>query len=65
MKDLKTLTDRELADYMAGFKPGVAEHILCMEEFKRRGGESTARRSWIAIWISLAALVIAALSYLK
>jgi hypothetical protein len=45
-------------------KPTTAEWKLCEQEFIRRQGMPTARRSWIAIWISVAALALSALSAL-
>lgn len=64
MKGFKHMSDRELADYMAGYKESTPEWIMCQQEFKRREGMPAARRAWIAIWISIAALALSAMSAL-
>jgi hypothetical protein len=64
MKALRSIPDRELAEFQASYKPTTAEWKLCEQEFIRRQGMPAARRSWIAIWISIAALALSALSAL-
>ena len=64
MKDLRAMSERELADYQSDYKTSTAQWKLCEEEFERRRGMPAARRSWIAIWISLGALALAALNSL-
>ena len=58
---LKDSTDRELADYMAGFHSGSREWIMCQEELARRQGAPTARRAWLAIGIALALILLVVL----
>jgi hypothetical protein len=58
VKDFKAMSERELADYQSGYKSTAPEWKLCEEEFERRRGMPAARRSLIAIWISVAALLV-------
>ena len=62
MKDLRSLTDRELADLQSDYKTTTAEWKLCEQEFIRRQGMQAARRSRIAIWISVGALAMSGLA---
>lgn len=62
--DVKKMTDIELADFEAGHRSGTRNHILSREEWARRQGMPAGRRAWIAIWISVSAMVLAALSAL-
>ncbi len=62
--DYRGMSDIELAKHMSGYREGTKEHILCQQEFARRQGSSSARRSRIAIWISVGAFLLAALSAL-
>ena len=64
MRDLRKLSQRELADCQAGYKSTTPQWKLCEQEFIRRQGMPAARRSWIAIWISLGALGLSALATL-
>jgi len=64
VKDIRPLSDRELAEVQAGYKQTTAEWKLCEQEFIRRQGMPIARRAWIAIWISVAALALSAMSAL-
>jgi hypothetical protein len=57
-KALRGATDKELADFMAGFHSGSSEWILCQQEIARRQRAPTVDRVWIAIGILLAALVL-------
>ena len=62
---LRMLTDVALASHTAEYKESTREHILARNEFARRQGSGSARRSWIAIGISLVSICIAALAYYK
>ena len=62
MKDVKPLTDQELADLQSDYKPIAAEWRICEEEFQRRRGMPAARRARIAIGISIVALALSAFS---
>ena len=57
---LRAATDKELADYMAGFHSGSKEWVMCQQELARRQGAPAAlgRRAGIAIGIFLAALLL-------
>lgn len=57
---LRAATDKELADFMAGFHSGSMEWVLCQQELARRqGGSATIeRRTWIAIGILIAVLLV-------
>jgi len=62
MKNVKLLTDRELADLQSDYKPTTAEWRICEEEFQRRRDRPAARRAWTAIGISIVALALSAFS---
>ena len=64
MRDVKAMSERDLAEYQSGYKTSTAEWKVCEEEFERRRGMPATRRSWIAIWISVAALALTALNSL-
>jgi len=59
MADLKSKSDGELAEWIAGWKPGTKDHILGMAELDRRKNRGNTIRGWIAIAISLLALIVA------
>jgi hypothetical protein len=58
MADLKEMSDGQLAEWIAGWKPGTKDHILGMAELDRRKNRGNTIRGWIAIGISLLALVV-------
>jgi hypothetical protein len=58
LQALRNATDKELADYMAGFHSGSSEWVLCRQELARRQGAPSARRAWIAAGIFFAALLL-------
>lgn len=58
MTDLRTKSDHELAEWIAGWKPGTKDHILGMAELDRRKNMGNTIRGWIAIAISLLALLL-------
>ena len=60
-KALQKLSNEDLAQRMAGFKPTTQDYILCQQEFIRRQNAPTALRAWVAIGISVAALVVSIL----
>ena len=63
MRDVKAMSERDLAEYQSGYKTSSAEWKVCEEEFERKARHAgDARRSWIAIWISVAALALTALN---
>ena len=62
MKDVRSLSDRELADYQSDYRQNAAEWKLCEQEFIRRQGMPAAERARVAIWISIGALLLSALS---
>jgi ABC-type polysaccharide/polyol phosphate export permease len=57
-KALRGATDKELADFMAGFHSGSREWILCQQEIARRQRAPAVGRVWIAIGVLLTALVL-------
>ena len=58
MADLKQKSDSELAESIAGWKPGTKNHILGMAELDRRKNRGNTVRGWIAIIISILALIV-------
>lgn len=65
MTDLHKMSDRELARWIAGWRPDTEDHILGVAELDRRKNRGNTIRGWIAIGVSLLALVVstAALFY--
>ena len=62
MKDVRELSDRELADYKSSFRPDRPEYDLCVLEQERRARRSEGLRSWIAIVISALALLVSVIA---
>ncbi|MGH8702462.1 MAG: hypothetical protein ACREVR_15010 [Burkholderiales bacterium] len=58
MAELREMSDRDLAEYKAGYKPSTQEYVLADMEIQRRFARPAAIRSWIAIGISVFALVV-------
>jgi hypothetical protein len=61
VKALRNATDKELADFMAGFHSGASEWVICQQELARRQGAPGGRGAWIAIGTALAAALVLAL----
>jgi len=57
--DLRNKTDEELCDWISGYNDqrGIGNRILGQHELQRRLRQPDAVRSWIAIGISIFALV--------
>jgi len=55
--ELRKLSNDQLAQHMAYYKPGAPDYILSEMEFKRRQNRWPEIRSWIAIAISIGALI--------
>lgn len=58
MSDLRTKSDSELAEWVAGWKPGTKDYILGMAELDRRKNRGNTIRGWLAIVISVLALIV-------
>ncbi len=58
MADIKKMSDGELAEWIAGWKPNTKDYILGMAELDRRKNRGNTVRGWIAIGISIAALIV-------
>ena len=65
MKDVRQMSDRELADFQSTYRRETSEWKLCEQEFQRRTQRPEAIRSWIAIGISAVALVASIIAVLK
>lgn len=52
---LRRLSDEDLYRYVAGWRPGVPQHVAAMAEIRRREGKV----AWWAIYVSVASLVVA------
>ena len=57
-QELKLKTDEELAEWMAGWKEHTGNYILAEIEFKRRLNKNNEIRGWIAVVLSILAIVI-------
>jgi hypothetical protein len=55
ISELQSKSDKELAEWMSGFKNNTGNYILGEIEFKRRLNKSNELRGWIAIVISVVA----------
>lgn len=62
MRDVKKVSDDELAKMQEGWREGTRNWILCKYEWERRLRRPDAIRSWIAICISAFALLISVIS---
>jgi hypothetical protein len=58
MADLKKMTDEQLAEWIAGWKPSTKDYILGKAELDRRMNHGNTVRGWIAIGISGLALLV-------
>jgi hypothetical protein len=56
--EIKQKSDCELAEWIAGWKPNTKEHILGTAELERRKNKGNTVRGWIAIAISMVALIV-------
>jgi hypothetical protein len=62
MTDLKKMTDGELAEWIAGWKPGTMDYILGTAELDRRKNRGNTIRGWLAIGISALALIVSVIA---
>ena len=58
LKDLRTKTDDELVEWIAGWKEGTFDHVIGMLELKRRQERPNEIRGWIAIFIAALAVIL-------
>jgi hypothetical protein len=58
MTDLRRMSDSELAEWISGWKPDTKDYILGMAELDRRKNRGNTIRGWIAIAISVIALLM-------
>lgn len=58
MANLKKMSDRDLAEYQAGWRPDTRQYILAEMEIQSRLQQPGSIRSWIAIAISVVALLV-------
>jgi hypothetical protein len=58
MANLRKMSDSEVAEWTAGWKPGTTDRILGMAELDRRKNRGNTIRGWIAIGISVLALLV-------
>ena len=58
MANLKKMSDRDLAEYQAGWRPDTRQYILAEMEIQSRLQQPGALRSWIAIGLSVIALLL-------
>lgn len=56
------MSDHELYVYVAGLKESTAGHLAGKVEIARRSSKPVTLRSWIAIGISVFALIVSALA---
>jgi hypothetical protein len=64
MADIRKMSDGELADWIAGWKPSTKDYILGMAELDRRKNRGNTLRGWIAIGVSLLALIVSVVALL-
>ena len=62
---LRALSDVQLSEHLAGWRPGTGEWNLANMELTRRQNAGNVLRGWIAVCISVVALIISALSLVK
>lgn len=58
LETLRCLSDTDLHEFIAGWRPGTADHIAGMRELERRVRQPADLRSWIAIILSSIAVGI-------
>ena len=63
--DLKSKTDQELYEFIAGLKENTEGSIAGREELRKRNESPAIVKSWVAIAIAAIALLISIPSYFK
>ena len=61
---LRNMTDSKLYEWTAGWETTTDRWIAGQQEIKRRNDIPIARRFWVAIIISVAALIVAVVALL-
>lgn len=57
-KQLRLITDEQLAEYMSGWKEHTPNYILCEMEFKRRQISASEFRGWASLILATLAFII-------
>ena len=63
--NLRNMSDQELYRWISGWKENTDKHIAGQQEIRRRNKAPAEKRAWLAIGISIVALVISGIALLK
>ena len=61
-KDLRSMTDEQLAEFMAGWRTDTGNYILSKMEFMRRQSRGNEIRGWISLALSALALILSVIA---
>lgn len=64
-EEIRKLKDEELADLMFQYKPTARPHVLAVRELARRQNLPNEVRGWIALGLSIVAILVSIFSLLK
>jgi hypothetical protein len=60
--DLRKMTNEQLAEYMAGWKPDTGKYIMAEMEFKRRQSAPNEIRGWVSLVLAVLAITISVIA---
>jgi hypothetical protein len=61
-RELRSMSDEQLAEYMTSWKQHTGNYILCEMEFKRRQNRGNELRGWISLGLSVLAIIISVIA---
>ncbi|CAN7189780.1 hypothetical protein [Acidovorax sp. LjRoot117] len=62
---LRAMSDPALIEHMAGWRENSAEWLLAKQEFDRRAARGSEIRGWVAIGLSILAILISVFALVK
>jgi hypothetical protein len=61
-KQLRKMSDEELAEFWSGWKPHTPDYFMAEMEVRRRQSAPTELRGWISLTLSVVAIVISVIA---
>ena len=62
---LRAMPDPELIEHLSGWREGTAEWLLAKQELDRRAARGSEIRWWVAIGLSILAILISVFALVK
>ena len=63
--NLRAMSDDDLYGFIVQWKPHSVQYIAGMQELRRRNESSASFRSWVAISISIIALIVSIIALIR